>query len=458
MLLEARGLSKSFGAVRVLHDVSFDVRPGEVLGILGPNGAGKTTLFNLISGDLKSDGGELVFAGQALRGEPPYRRCQMGIGRTYQVPRPYGGMTTFENLLVAASFGGGRSEARQLRPCARRSCETANCRTRPIARPGSLTLLDRKRLELARALASGPKLLLLDEIAGGLTDDEGKELVALIRRIRDRGVTIVWIEHVLHALLAVADRIMVLNFGEKIAEGAAAGRDQEPRGQARLHGDRGMSAPLLSTHGLVARYGDFQALYGVDFEIARRRDRGADRRQRRRQVDAAQIHHGASARGARTWCASTGARSAARSRTAWSPNGVAIVPEGRRLFTGMSVEDNLRVAIDHAARPRAGGWTLETVFDLFPMLKEMRATPVQSLSGGQQQMVAIGRALLNQPRLLLCDEISLGLAPKVVREIYQSIPSISADRHRHRSGRAGCGPRPVGLGPALLHARRPRHP
>ena len=106
-------------------------------------------------------------------------------------------------------------------------------------------------------------------------------------------------------------------------------------------------------------------------------------------------------------------------------NGVAIVPEGRRLFTGMSVEDNLRVAIDHAARPRAGGWTLETVFGLFPMLKEMRATPVQSLSGGQQQMVAIGRALLNQPRLLLCDEISLGLAPKVVREIYQSIPSIS---------------------------------
>ena len=185
-----------------------------------------------------------------------------------------------------------------------------------------------------------------------------------------------------------------------------------------------MSPALLSTHGLVARYGDFQALYGVDIEIA-----------------AGEIVALIGANGA-------GKSTLLRSLMGLLPvapemvrldgrpvggsqpyrmvaDGVAIVPEGRRLFTGMSVEDNLRVAIDHAARPRAGGWTLETVFGLFPMLKEKRATPVQSLSGGQQQMVAIGRALLNQPRLLLCDEISLGLAPKVVREIYQSIPSIS---------------------------------
>jgi branched-chain amino acid transport system ATP-binding protein len=218
-LLSARSVAKSFGALRVLHDVSFDVRQGEVLGILGPNGAGKTTLFNLISGDLRPNAGELTFAGQALRGEPPYRRCQMGIGRTYQIPRPYSGMTTFENLLVAATFGGGRTEAESYAVCGQilRDCELSD-KANKMA--GALTLLDRKRLELARALASGPKLLLLDEIAGGLTDEEGRELVALIRRIRDRGVTILWIEHVLHALLAVADRILVLNFGEKIAEGA----------------------------------------------------------------------------------------------------------------------------------------------------------------------------------------------------------------------------------------------
>ncbi len=217
-LLEARELSKSFGELRVLHDISFEVKSGEVLGILGPNGAGKTTLFNLISGDMRYDRGELSFSGHRLKDQPPYRRCHLGIGRTYQIPRPYAGLTTFENLLVAASFGGGRTEAASYAWCTQilRDCELRDKANRSA---GSLTLLDRKRLELARALASDPKLLLLDEIAGGLTDDEGKELVGLIRRIRDRGITIVWIEHVLHALLAVADRMMVLNFGEKIAEG-----------------------------------------------------------------------------------------------------------------------------------------------------------------------------------------------------------------------------------------------
>lgn len=218
VLLSANGVGKSFGANRVLHDVSFEVRQGEVLGILGPNGAGKTTLFNLISGDLRPNGGEIVLDGRTLKGEPPFRRAKMGIGRTYQIPLPYGGMTTFENLLVAAAFGGSRREAEVYDYCAAvlRDCELE---PRANTMASALTLLDRKRLELARALASQPKLLLLDEIAGGLTNEEGKELVDLVRRIRDRGVTIVWIEHVLHALMAVADRVMVLNFGEKIAEG-----------------------------------------------------------------------------------------------------------------------------------------------------------------------------------------------------------------------------------------------
>jgi branched-chain amino acid transport system ATP-binding protein len=217
-LLQARNVSKSFGAFRVLHDVGFDVYRGEVLGILGPNGAGKTTLFNMISGDLKPSGGEIRLGEVTLKGEPPHRRCQMGIGRTYQIPQPYSGMTTFENLLVASAFGGGRSEAESYDYCAQvlRDCELHG-KANTLA--GSLTLLDRKRLELARALASSPRLLLLDEIAGGLTDEESKDLVALISSIRDRGVTIVWIEHVLNALMAVADRLLVLNFGEKIAEG-----------------------------------------------------------------------------------------------------------------------------------------------------------------------------------------------------------------------------------------------
>lgn len=217
-LLQAVGLGKSFGANRVLHDVSFDVRPGEVLGILGPNGAGKTTLFNLISGDFRPNSGSIIFNGAPLGKEPPYRRAQLGIGRTYQIPLPYDGMTTFENLLVSASFAGRKSEHAAYDYCAAvlEQCELSD-KANKMA--GTLTLLDRKRLELARALASRPKLLLLDEIAGGLTDEEGKDLVNLVRRIRDQGVTIVWIEHVLHALMAVADRVMVLDFGEKIIEG-----------------------------------------------------------------------------------------------------------------------------------------------------------------------------------------------------------------------------------------------
>ena len=228
-LLVARGLGKSFGAVRVLHGLDFQVRQGEVLGILGPNGAGKTTLFNLISGDIRDHAGEMQFRGRPLAG-PPFRRCQAGIGRTYQIPKPYAGMTTFENLLVAATFGGGMSEAASYAHCAAilEECELA---PRANVNAGTLTLLDRKRLELARALASKPALLLLDEIAGGLTEDEGRALVGLIRRIRDGGTTIVWIEHVLHALFAVADRLMVLNFGEKIAEGLPAAVIEDPEVQ-----------------------------------------------------------------------------------------------------------------------------------------------------------------------------------------------------------------------------------
>ena len=218
VILSARGLTKRFGAVTVVDDVNFDVARGEVLGILGPNGAGKTTLFNLISGDFAANGGELSLDGSQLQAEPPFKRCQRGIGRTYQVPQPFGDMTAFENLMVPAMLSAKMKEAEASDHCAEilRECGLLS-RANKLA--GGLTLLDRKRLELARALAGKPKLLLLDEIAGGLTNAEGAELVELIRRVRDRGVTIIWIEHVLHALMAVADRVLVLNFGVKIAEG-----------------------------------------------------------------------------------------------------------------------------------------------------------------------------------------------------------------------------------------------
>ena len=220
-ILSARGLTKSYGALRVTDNVDFDVLEGEVLGILGPNGAGKTTLFNLISGDVRLDGGRLEFCGETLEKEPPFKRARRGIGRTYQIPRPYSAMSTFENLLVGAMFSAAWKEREAYDHCAA-ILEECGLGERANLPAGSLTLLDRKRLELARALAGQPKLLLLDEIAGGLTEDESKMLIELVRRIRNRGVTIVWIEHVVRAIMAVADRMFVLNFGQKIAEGTSS--------------------------------------------------------------------------------------------------------------------------------------------------------------------------------------------------------------------------------------------
>ena len=218
VLLSARRLRKAYGANIVTSDLDFDVTQGEALAILGPNGAGKTTLFNLISGDVAFDGGELTFDGRRLRREPPFARCRLGMGRTYQIPKPYAGMTAFENLLVAAMFGGRLDEAGAGRHCAA-VLEQCGLRSKANVPAGQLTLLDRKRLELARALASRPKLLLLDEIAGGLTDEEADKLVQLVLDIKRQGVTVVWIEHVLRAVMAVADRVMVLDSGRKLTEG-----------------------------------------------------------------------------------------------------------------------------------------------------------------------------------------------------------------------------------------------
>jgi branched-chain amino acid transport system ATP-binding protein len=226
-ILSLRNVTKRYGALTVTDSLSLDVGSGTTLGILGPNGAGKTTLFNLISGDVRPDGGSITLKGQDITHSAPHRRCRLGIGRSYQVPHPFAGMSVFENLLVAATFGAQRSEQEAYHPCLAILNETGLAK-RANQRAGSLTLLDRKRLELARALATEPVLLLLDEVAGGLTQHEAKELVELIRKIKSRGITIIWIEHVVHALLAVADRLMVLNFGVRLAEGEPAAIMADP--------------------------------------------------------------------------------------------------------------------------------------------------------------------------------------------------------------------------------------
>ena len=217
-ILELDSVTKSFGALKVADAISFAVEDGEALGIIGPNGAGKSTLFNLVTGNLTLDGGGIRFLGRDVTRVPPMRRCVDGLGRTFQIPQPFGKLTVFENLLVGATFGSGRSEAEAAAPCAEILVETGLA-ARANVPAGRLTLLERKRLELARALATGPKLLLLDEIAGGLTDGECQALIETIRTVHRRGVAIVWIEHVLHALNSVVSRLVVLDFGRVIGIG-----------------------------------------------------------------------------------------------------------------------------------------------------------------------------------------------------------------------------------------------
>jgi len=218
-LLALHSVSKAYGALKVTDNISLSVSEGETLGILGPNGAGKTTLFNLISGDVRVDGGRIEYAGRDITHLKPHQRCHAGIGRSYQVPQPFANMTVFENLVTGACFGAEQSET-EAWSTAYQVLEQTGLMAHANAAAGSLTLLNRKRLELARALATRPKLLLLDEIAGGLTEHEAQELVTELKRIKTEGVTMIWIEHVVHALLSIADRLFVVNFGQKLAEGS----------------------------------------------------------------------------------------------------------------------------------------------------------------------------------------------------------------------------------------------
>lgn len=218
MLLKLTGVSKRFGAVVAADAVDLHLERGEALGIIGANGAGKSSLFNLITGVLRPDSGQVVFGGRDVSRSSARERCHAGIGRSFQIPRPFESLTVFENLLVAAEYGrtGRHTDAVAI---SGRVLEATGLAGKANVVAGQLTLLDRKRLEMARALATQPEVLLLDEIAGGLTEAECHELVALIRSLHASGITIVWIEHIVHALLSVVSRLVVLEFGRKIADG-----------------------------------------------------------------------------------------------------------------------------------------------------------------------------------------------------------------------------------------------
>ena len=351
------------GRLTVLDQVDFAIAPGEAIGIVGPNGAGKTTLLNVLSGSFRPSVGTVHIRGADVTNAGAAERCRLGVARSHQIPRPFGGMTLFENLYVAATNGAGeRGEAAYAR------CTDALdlCGMLPIAnrRAETLGLLDRKRLELARAVATDPVVLLLDEIGGGLTDGEAGELLHTIRALKSRGLAIVWIEHIVHVLVQVIDRLVCLDGGRIIADAA-------PRPCLRT------KASLLLIWERASR------------EPARGR---ATRRPARPSQSGARCRHCTSRKAKSSrWSARMGPakprscvrlpaliiRRAAASflmagtsrrcvRTNASRAELRSYREGRRLFAGLTVEENLRVAGDAGRR---GRWNLEALLEVFPMLK-----------------------------------------------------------------------------------------
>ena len=246
-ILALENISKRFGAVVVADDIDLALAEGEALGIIGPNGAGKTTLFGIATGTVAPDAGRVVFAGEDITRLPPEQRCRKGIARSFQIPQPFSGMTVFENVVVAAAFGGGQREAAVYDRCSELldRCGLADKANR---RAGGLTLLDRKRLELARALAIEPKLLLLDEVLAGLNPSEVRDIVPVIHGLREGGITILMIEHVMQAVMSLAEHVFVLAEGQVIAEGGPAQVAANPVVIEAYLG-HGAAAKLRATHG-----------------------------------------------------------------------------------------------------------------------------------------------------------------------------------------------------------------
>ena len=230
LMLSVRGLTKRFGGFTAVNGVSFGVEQGEIVGLIGPNGSGKSTIFNMLSGTLAPNGGSINFEGREIGGQPPHKIINQGIGRTFQIPRPFHRLTLFENVALAGYFGQGRHSRARAEEAAARALALVGLPTDRQASVDGLGAAGLKKLELAKALATGPKLLLADESLGGLDETEMDQAADMLRNIRDElGITIIWVEHIMGVLMRVVDRVMVLDHGEKISEGLPGEVASDPR-------------------------------------------------------------------------------------------------------------------------------------------------------------------------------------------------------------------------------------
>jgi len=446
-LLETANISVRFGGLQALDDVSIGVDEGLVTGLIGPNGAGKTTLFNVITGLQAPNGGRIVLDDRDLTEEKPHKRARAGIGRTFQRLETFGTLTVRENVLVAAEMRRGWSRERfDVLRLVDEIIERVGLESVASERVDQLPTGTARLVELARALAAKPRVLLLDEPSAGLNERETNTLGALLSELAGSGLGVLLVEHDMSFVMGTCQHIHVLDFGRVIAAGdpktiqsdaavrvAYLGSESEERPAATpkltvSEGGNGAapadsSGAALALDGITAGYGTIDVLDGVDLAVIPGRvfallgPNGAGK-STTLKVASGQIEptHGRVILEGND-VTGTSADTLARA-------GVCLVPEGRGIFPNLTVLENLRMATFCGA---SYDTVLDRSFERFPRLAERRKQVAGTLSGGEQQMLSMARGLAIDPKVLLLDELSMGLAPLIVEELYEVVKRIAAD-------------------------------